>query len=87
MPLKEGRLDATKLVTVGRDSTYVVMAEHHSFGVACGPGSVDEHSALIGLLARYDLVQPGIRDAVAKFHEFIPLWKEKTRRGRGTQGV
>lgn len=59
------------------------MAEHHSLGVALGPGSVDEHSALIGLLACNDLVQLAVKDAIAKFHEIIPLWKEETSRGWG----
>lgn len=57
------------------------MAEHYSFGVAHGPGRVDEYGALVGLLARDDLVQLGVGDGVAKFHEIVPLWAEETGRG------
>ena len=54
------------------------MAKHHPLGIAYGPRSVDDHSTLIGLLALHDLVQLGLGDAIAKLHEIIPLWKEKT---------
>ena len=59
------------------------MAEHHPLGVAYGPRGVDDHSTLVGLLVPYDLVQLGIGDASPKFHEIIPLWKEKVSRGWG----
>ena len=35
-----------------RSPAHIVVAEHHSFGLARGPGRVDERAALRGLLSR-----------------------------------
>lgn len=53
---------------------YVVMAQHHPFGVPCGARGIDEDRALVGLLAQDDAIQLHIGDGVTQLHEVMPLW-------------
>lgn len=54
------------------------MTEHHALGVAEGPRGVDDDRTLISFLGLDDLVQLGVGNAVAKFHEVMPLWMDRT---------
>ena len=53
--------------------TYIVMAEHDSFGLARGSWGVDECAALVGLLAGDDGVERLIGLIPPKLHEISPL--------------
>lgn len=58
-----------------KESTYIIMTEHDSFGLACGARGVDESAALVWLLAGDDSVEWPIGLIESKRHEFIPLEK------------
>ena len=62
-----------------RSPAHIVVAEHHSFGLARGPGRVDERAALRGLLGGDDVIQLGFRNLPAQLHELRPLRNTEPR--------
>lgn len=53
--------------------THIVVAQHDSFGLACGSWGVDERAALVGLLAGDDVIELSVRLVASKLHELCPL--------------
>lgn len=56
---------------------YVVVAEHNSFGLACGSWGVNERAALVGLLAGDDGIEGSVGLVASKLQELGPLWHAK----------
>lgn len=54
---------------------YIVMTQHHPFGVPRGARGVDEERALVGLLAQDDTIQLHDGDGIPQLHEVMPLWR------------
>lgn len=65
---------------------YVVMAQHHPFGVPCGARGIDEDRALVGLLAQDDAIQLHVGDGVTQLHEVMPLWTGRRVEGGAPDG-
>lgn len=53
--------------------TYIIMAEHDSFGLACGSWGVDERAALVWLLAGDDRIEGCVRLIASELHKLGPL--------------